>query len=543
MTRKENVVPVVDFQEDPSPFLVMPYLFLGSLEDLNSEKFITVEETVDLLFQTLRALCYLHARGVAHRDLKPQNILVESRLPLRIKLADFGLANDKPDLTTICGTRQYTAPEIYLGSKYTTSVDLWSLGVIVLEYAYELPESIGLRGKHSISLSTMAKSGLVWCQSIVDSASDWESDALVDLLTTGMLRMKPDKRLSADACLTKGHDLGLFNGYPLGSNNVIPRQTAQQYSADDDAGSTTILLNALRDSEENPVHNNNACCTPERTSGVRTSCGLRASTALNHEDGQVPQLQSFRTAVQNRAIQSLIPPSCPLEVRSTDIVGSKRQRSPALDPAAVPSGRKLIKRRPSKTHFTDIAVSHSYNIPSSCYHVAPDHFFSRCDTVLTLLKDLLRHEGNDGPDMDDCTGTLIKELCQHLARLEVTKIRLIRTDCLRQTIIATGSDCQEIVFASPIPFELISSLAGLAAHLLTIMQPQSPRPPSIPTAPLSDPPLKADIAIGCKHFQSLLSANSHTTVSTVVGRGVTFPSGLLDAVNVSGCTIPVEPSI
>jgi serine/threonine protein kinase len=95
----------------------MPYLPLGNLEDLHGESPITEEENVGLLFQALGALKYLHARGVAHRDLKPENILVESRSPLSIKLADFGLANDKPDLETLCGTQLYTAPEVLLGGK------------------------------------------------------------------------------------------------------------------------------------------------------------------------------------------------------------------------------------------------------------------------------------------------------------------------------------------------------------------------------------------------------------------------------------------
>ncbi len=89
---KENIVQVVDFREDSRPLLVMPYLPLGNLEDLHSESLISVEETIDLFLQALTALGYLHPRGVAHRDLKSENILIESRSPLSIKLADFGRA-------------------------------------------------------------------------------------------------------------------------------------------------------------------------------------------------------------------------------------------------------------------------------------------------------------------------------------------------------------------------------------------------------------------------------------------------------------------
>lgn len=112
----------------------MPHLPLGSLKDEHHRKPLAEGETVDLLFQGLTVLEHLHSRGVAYRDLKPENILVERRSPLHLRFADFGLASDQPDLKTFCGTELYVAPEILKGGNYTTAVDIWSLGVIVLEY-------------------------------------------------------------------------------------------------------------------------------------------------------------------------------------------------------------------------------------------------------------------------------------------------------------------------------------------------------------------------------------------------------------------------
>jgi serine/threonine protein kinase len=121
---KKNIVQVVNFREDSVPFLMMSYLSLENLENLHSESLIAVKETIEIFSQTLNALQYLHSRDVIHRDLKSKNILIESRSSLSIKLADFDLANDRPDLKTICDTQQYIAPEIYLRSKYTASVNL-----------------------------------------------------------------------------------------------------------------------------------------------------------------------------------------------------------------------------------------------------------------------------------------------------------------------------------------------------------------------------------------------------------------------------------
>ena len=95
---KENTIQVVDFREYPVPFSVMPYFPFGNLEDLYAKSPIAGEEIKEIFSQALKALQYLHPRGVIYRDLKPGNILVESRSFLNMKLADFGLANDRPDL-------------------------------------------------------------------------------------------------------------------------------------------------------------------------------------------------------------------------------------------------------------------------------------------------------------------------------------------------------------------------------------------------------------------------------------------------------------
>ena len=110
--------------------------------------------------QIASALYYLHSYGIAHRDLKLENILlVDESDESPIKLADFGLAKMLgPNETSNekFGTMGYVAPEVLLGWSYTKSVDLWSLGVIIYILTLLAVSSIDNQ-LHSISKFMQAK--------------------------------------------------------------------------------------------------------------------------------------------------------------------------------------------------------------------------------------------------------------------------------------------------------------------------------------------------------------------------------------------------
>ncbi|KXZ52035.1 CDKG1 protein [Gonium pectorale] len=91
-----------------------------------------------IVFQILRGISYAHANSIMHRDLKPQNILIDKD-GRRVKITDFGLArcflpNDGRAYTERVVTLYYRAPELLLGSPfYSSAVDLWSVGCIMAE--------------------------------------------------------------------------------------------------------------------------------------------------------------------------------------------------------------------------------------------------------------------------------------------------------------------------------------------------------------------------------------------------------------------------
>ncbi len=80
---------------------------------------------------------FLHKKYQIHRDLKPGNILINSEG--RVKLTDFGISKTLENSTQFCnsfvGTKNYMSPERILGSDYSYSSDIWSLGLIVYELA------------------------------------------------------------------------------------------------------------------------------------------------------------------------------------------------------------------------------------------------------------------------------------------------------------------------------------------------------------------------------------------------------------------------
>jgi len=101
------------------------------------------------VYQLMRALGYVHALGVCHRDIKPQNLLIDPETHL-LKLCDFGsakmLVKGEPNVAYIC-SRYYRAPELIFGaSDYTAAIDVWSAGCVMAELILGEPIFAGESG-------------------------------------------------------------------------------------------------------------------------------------------------------------------------------------------------------------------------------------------------------------------------------------------------------------------------------------------------------------------------------------------------------------
>ncbi|CAD6993831.1 cyclin-dependent kinase 2 [Ceratitis capitata] len=134
----KNIVQLFDIVvADSSLYMVFEYLNMDMKKLMDKKKEIFTPKLVkSYMHQLLDALCFCHTNRILHRDLKPQNLLVDS--VGNIKLADFGLARafnvPMRAYTHEVVTLWYRAPEILLSTKYyATGMDIWSLGCIFAE--------------------------------------------------------------------------------------------------------------------------------------------------------------------------------------------------------------------------------------------------------------------------------------------------------------------------------------------------------------------------------------------------------------------------
>ena len=135
--------------------LVFEYMQKDLLELMKSKEpnHLTESEIKDIIYQTLLGLSHMHKYGFFHRDMKPENLLINDKI---VKIADFGLAREIrsiPPYTEYVSTRYYRAPECILKSNnYNSPVDIWAVGCIMAEmYLHPKPLFYGQNEKEVLN--------------------------------------------------------------------------------------------------------------------------------------------------------------------------------------------------------------------------------------------------------------------------------------------------------------------------------------------------------------------------------------------------------
>jgi eukaryotic-like serine/threonine-protein kinase len=150
-----HIVGVIDAGEDDGrPYIVFEYIEGETLKDrIRRLGRLPIAEAVAYAIEIARALGAAHARHIVHRDVKPQNVLIDEEG--RAKVTDFGIARmrDEEGLTAdgrVLGTTDYVSPEQALGQAVTGQSDLYSLGIVLYEM---LTGEVPFKGESQVAVA------------------------------------------------------------------------------------------------------------------------------------------------------------------------------------------------------------------------------------------------------------------------------------------------------------------------------------------------------------------------------------------------------
>src|SRR3954452_923628 len=151
-----NIVGIFDRSDwEGTPYIAMELVDGHTLKELVTERGpLPPAVAVNFVEQVLRALGYAHRRGIVHRDVKPQNVIIDAEGTA--KVADFGIAragnSEMTETGAIVGTVEYVSPEQAEGLPVDRRTDLYSAGVVLYElltgrvpFDGEAPVSVALK--------------------------------------------------------------------------------------------------------------------------------------------------------------------------------------------------------------------------------------------------------------------------------------------------------------------------------------------------------------------------------------------------------------
>jgi cyclin-dependent kinase 7 len=255
--RHQNIIELVDvFSSQTNLNLVLEYL-PADLEMVIKDKSIIFggADVKSWLLMTLRGLHHCHRNFVIHQDLKPNNLLLSP--DGHLKIADFGLARASPTvrevMTPTVVTRWYRAPELLLGSKfYTTSIDIWSVGMIFAELMLRTPYLPGSSDTDQVDLTFRAlgtPTEKIWpgvsslpghsnSWTIYPQPSEWELQNRFSAagpnaleLMNSMIKLNPAQRVDTTAALMSKY----FSEEPAPTKpENLPRKSQQEKDLEKD---------------------------------------------------------------------------------------------------------------------------------------------------------------------------------------------------------------------------------------------------------------------------------------------------------------------
>ncbi len=187
-----NVVTVLEYGQDGEmPYIVMEFVEGASLQDiLKRRRPISLQKTLSIISQLLKALHSAHQLNIVHRDIKSGNVMI-LKDDGAVKLADFGIARiaGGPDLTmtgAVVGTPKYMSPEQMFGLKVDARADLFSVAMVFVELLSYLPSNLPIPCSELPEINNLPPNNRIDYSILYPSA-------LIPVITRG-LAVKPDER-------------------------------------------------------------------------------------------------------------------------------------------------------------------------------------------------------------------------------------------------------------------------------------------------------------------------------------------------------------
>ena len=212
-----NIIRIYDhFQHNEKLCLILEYCPNGSLMDeIERNNGLSLARFIEVSKQLVDALHYCHSQGVAHRDIKPNNVLLEENR--RVKLADFGLCMSNMDGSLqkrFGGSMLYTAPEIFQKKPHDPlASDIWALGVAFY---------IMLTGKSPWNYNSLGE----FKQIVLSGALKLSNSIppMVAELIRNMLVIDPSQRLTIDqiakSSLFRNSSMNLRMSFPMPKKKI-----------------------------------------------------------------------------------------------------------------------------------------------------------------------------------------------------------------------------------------------------------------------------------------------------------------------------------
>jgi dual specificity tyrosine-phosphorylation-regulated kinase 2/3/4 len=140
---RKNVLRIRDFIVFRKHICIITELLtinLYQLLEINYFRPLDTQNIRAFAIQLLFSLAFLKELGIIHSDIKPENVLMKHQEKVGIKLIDFGTSMFLHEASfNYIQSRFYRAPEVILGSKYDTAIDMWSFGCLVAELSLGTP--------------------------------------------------------------------------------------------------------------------------------------------------------------------------------------------------------------------------------------------------------------------------------------------------------------------------------------------------------------------------------------------------------------------